>query len=141
MAYRFVDPFGALREFQRALESSRESNWFGPATSGTGSFPAVNFYSKGDDCVLTAEIPGVNKSNIAIDVKGNQIRIRGTKSITQDDNVSAHRRERLSGRFDRTLNIPIKIDADRVAARYEDGVLFVHLPRAESDKPRSVSIS
>ena len=141
MAYRFVDPFGALRDFQRALDSSRLSNWFGPGTAGTGAFPAVNVFSKQDDCVVTAELPGVDKSDIEIDVKGNQVRIRGTKKIVHDDAASVHRRERLSGQFDRTLGIPIEVDSDRVTARYQDGVLFIHLPRAESDKARSVSIS
>lgn len=141
MAYRFVDHFGALREFQRALDSTRLSDWFGTGTAGTGAFPAVNVFLKDDDCVITAELPGVQKSAIEVNVKGNQVRIYGKKDISYDDSVSVHRRERLSGQFDRTLTIPIEVDAKNVTARYQDGVLAVHLPRAESDKPRLVSIS
>jgi HSP20 family protein len=52
-----------------------------------------------------------------------------------------HRRERLSGNFDRTLSLPVKLDADRVKAEYRDGILALSLPRAETDKPRTIKIS
>ena len=141
MAYRIVDPFSALFDFQRALDSSRLSDWFGRGTTGSGTFPAINVFEKGDDCVIVAELPGVEKSDIAIEVKGRQIRISGKKEISYGDNVSFHRRERRSGRFDRTLTMPIQIDAEHVKAEYQDGVLAVFLPRAEADRPRSVNIS
>ena len=141
MVYRLVDPFNALREFQRALDSTRSSDWFERGTAGTGTFPAVNVFSKNDDCVLVAELPGVDKDKIDVSVKGNHIRISGRKEITYDDNVSVHRRERNSGSFDRTLTLPIHVDVDGVKAQYQDGVLAVFLPRAGADKPRSVNIS
>ena len=141
MAYRIVDPFGALFELQRALDSSHRSDWFGRGTTGSGTFPAINVFEKDDDCVIVAELPGVKKSDIAIEVKGRQIRISGKKEISYGDEVSFHRRERRSGRFDRTLTMPIQIDAEHVKAEYQDGVLAVFLPRAEADRPRSVTIS
>ena len=141
MVYRIVDPFSALREFQQALDATRRSDWFGGGTAGTGAFPAVNIFSEEDNCVIVTEIPGVKKSDIAIDVKGNQVRIRGKKQISYEDSVSVHRRERDSGNFDRTLTIPIAVNPDGVKAVYRDGVLAVYLPRAEADKPRSVEIS
>jgi HSP20 family protein len=51
-----------------------------------------------------------------------------------------HRRERVSGVFDRTISVPIQIDAGAVTAEYRDGVLTLSLPRAESDKPRTIEI-
>lgn len=141
MVFRVVDPFYALRDFQRALDSARSSSWFAPGTAGTGAFPAVNVFSKGDDCVIVAELPGVSKNDIDINVQRNQVRISGKKEIAYDENISVHRRERDSGSFDRTLTIPIEVDAEGVKAEYRDGVLAVFLPRAEADKPRSVTIS
>lgn len=141
MVYRIVDPFSALRDFQRALDSTRLSDWFERGTAGMGSFPAVNVFAKGDDCVIVAELPGVKKGDIDVNVKGNQVRISGKKDISYGEDVSVHRRERDSGSFDRTLTIPIEVDADKVQAEYRDGVLAVYLPRAEADKPRSVTIS
>jgi HSP20 family protein len=55
--------------------------------------------------------------------------------------ASLHRRERLSGEFDRAVTIPIQIDADQVKAEYRNGMLALFLPRAERDKPKSISIS
>ena len=51
-----------------------------------------------------------------------------------------HRRERVSGEFDRTLSLPVQVDPDRIKAEYRDGLLAVFLPRAESDKPHSIKI-
>ncbi len=144
MVYRFVDPFNALYDFQRALDSTRFSDWFGRSTAGAGTSPAINVFSKGDDCVIVAELPGVNKNDIDVSVKGNHVRISGKREISygdgDGDGVSIHRRERTSGGFDRTLTVPIHVDADGVKAEFQDGVLAVFLPRAEADKPRSVNI-
>ncbi len=141
MVYRIIDPFNALRDLQQALGSTHLNDWFARSTTSTGSFPAINVFSKGDDCVIIAELPGINKSDIDVNVKGNQITISGKKDISYDDNVSVHRRERDSGNFNRSLTIPIEVDADGVKAEYQDGVLAVFLPRAEADKPRSVTIN
>ena len=73
--------------------------------------------------------------------KCNTIRISGKKTFTYPDSVSLHRRERASGTFDRTLTVPMQIDADGIRAEYRDGVLALSIPRAESDKPRTIRIS
>lgn len=141
MAYRIVDPFSALLDFQRAIDSAHLSNWFAQETSSVGAFPPINVFSKGEDCVVVTEISGVKKSDINIQVKGNKIRLSGKKDISYDENVSVHRRERMAGNFDRTLTLPLEIDSDGIKAEYNDGVLAVFLPRAEADKPRSIMIS
>ena len=73
--------------------------------------------------------------------KGNAIRVSGKKAISYPDGVSVHRRERSAGRFDRTLTVPMQIDAEAIKAEYRDGVLALLIPRAESDKPRTVPIN
>ena len=93
------------------------------------------------DVNVIAELPGLKKSDIDIQVKGNTIRIAGARSVTYPDKVGVHRRERLAGRFDRAINVPVQIDADRVKAEYRDGILALHLPRAEADKPRSIKLA
>ena len=57
-----------------------------------------------------------------------------------EDKASPHRRERIAGSFDRTITLPIRIDPDRIKAEYRDGILALLIPRAESDKPRSIKI-
>jgi HSP20 family protein len=131
----------ALFDFQRALESRLESDWLRGATAGTGAFPPVNVFQQGDNLVAIIELAGINKSDLEIQAKDSTIRISGKKNVAYPEKVSLHRRERLSGTFDRTLTVPIQIDAERIKAEYRDGVLALFIPRAESDKPRSISIN
>ena len=130
----------ALFDLQRAMEAARQSGWFGSATTGYGTFPPVNVLRQGHDFVLVAELPGIDRSKLDVQVKGRQVRIKGTKSAGPDSDVSVHRRERRAGAFDRTLVIPADIDGSRVKAEYQNGVLTLHLPRVEADRPRSVEI-
>ena len=60
--------------------------------------------------------------------------------INYGENVSYHRIERNSSKFDRTLKLPIHVEADQVKAEYKDGILVISLPRAEADKPRRIAI-
>jgi HSP20 family protein len=131
----------ALFDFQRALESRLESDWLRGATAGTGAFPPINVFQQGDNLVAIIELAGVDKSDLEIQAKDRTIRISGKKKVAYPEKVSVHRRERLSGTFDRTLTVPIHIDAERIKAEYRDGVLALFVPRAESDKPRSISIN
>jgi HSP20 family protein len=140
MAISFADPFQALFQFQRALDAFRSSDWLGSSLSGGGGYPPINVFRKGEDLVVITEVPGVNKSDLQIQVKGKTIRIAGTKAIQYGDAASLHRRERLAGGFDRTVALPVEIDADKVRAECRDGILALYLPRAEQDKPRSISV-
>jgi HSP20 family protein len=94
--------------------------------------------------VLIAEVPGINKSDLELQVKGRTIRLAGTKTVKYAGNASLHRRERLAGRFDRSVTLPVQVDPDGpdgVKAECRDGILAMFLPRAEQDKARSISIS
>jgi HSP20 family protein len=141
MVIRVRDPFAALLGLQRAMDGVMGSDWFGSRTSGSGAFPLVNVFNDGEDFVLVAELPGVKKEDLDIQVRGDTLRIQGKKSISYDEGASVHRRERATGQFDRTLTLPAEVDATKVAAEYRDGVLTLRLPRAESAKPRTVTIN
>jgi HSP20 family protein len=136
----FSDPFNTLLGLQEALEAFRTSGWLQQGPSGGGSYPPLNIFRKGDDFVLIAEVPGIGKSDLDVQVKGRTIRLSGTKAVKYDEKASVHRRERLAGRFDRSLTLPVEIDADGIRAECHDGILALSLPRAERDKPRSIKI-
>ncbi len=137
----FGDPFDALFALQRSLESRLASEWLRDATAGSGSYPPVNVFQQNDHLVVVIELPGVDKADLQIQAKGNAIRISGKKAVNYDKAVSIHRRERVSGAFDRTLSVPIQIDPNAVRAEYRDGILAIFVPRADSDKPRAIQIS
>jgi HSP20 family protein len=141
MAMMLSDPFETLLDLQQALDAFRASSWLQSSPSGTGAYPPVNVFRKGDDFVVITEVPGIKKSDLEIQVKGNTIRVAGTKSVAYSEKASLHRRERLAGRFDRAITIPVEIDADKTTAEFHDGILALYLPRAERDKPRSIKLT
>jgi len=136
----FPDPFNTLLGLQQALESFRSSGWLQSSTSSGGSYPPANIFRKGDDFVLIAEVPGISKSDLEVQVKGRTIRLSGSKTVKFAEKASVHRRERLSGRFDRSITLPVDIDPDGVKAECRDGILALSLLRAERDKARSIKI-
>src|SRR5689334_12479012 len=114
MAFVFTDPFETLFNFQQALDELRASAWLEAGLSGQGAFPPLNVFRKEHDIVVIAEVPGVRKDDLSMEAKGNTIRIAGTKRIVFGDGTSVHRRERRSGRFDRTVTLPVEIDAESI---------------------------
>jgi HSP20 family protein len=141
MVMTFADPFEALFNLQRALEGRLASDWLHDQTASQGPFPPINVFQQGDDILAIIELPGIEKNSLNIQAKDNTIRIAGKKSFTYPESVSVHRRERMSGEFDRTLSLPVQLDPDRIKAEYRDGILALYLPRSERDKPRSIKIS
>jgi len=135
------DPFETLLNLQEALDSAFRANWLDSSPSGSGAYPPINVFRKGDDFVVIAEVPGIKKSDLELQVQGNAIRVAGTKALDYPEKASLHRRERLAGRFDRAITIPVEVDADKVKAECRDGILALHLPRAERDKPRSIKLA
>jgi HSP20 family protein len=141
MMPNFSNPFEALFALQRALDARLASDWMADTTAGTGSYPPINIFQQGDDFVAVIELPGVDKSDLQIEAKENTVRISGKKSIKHDEDSSIHRRERVWGVFDRTLSVPVPIDAEAIRAEYREGVLALFIPRAESHKPKAIKIT
>ena len=139
---RLPSAFDTLLGLQRALDSYRTSSWLDSAgPSGGGAYPPVNVFRKGDDYALIAELPGVGKSDIDVQVKGRTVRISGGKSVQYPQSAAVHRRERSAGQFDRAVTLPFDIDAERVQAECRDGVLALVLTRAEHEKPKTIKVS
>jgi HSP20 family protein len=138
--FTFADPFEALFSMQRALDAQVASDWMGRGTAGSGSYPAVNIFKKDSDFVAIFELPGIGRNDIEISAKADSIRVSGKKVIDYGEGASAHRRERVSGVFDRTLSLPVQIDPDRIQAEYNNGILALLIPVAESQKPKTIQI-
>ena len=136
----FSDPFDALASLQQALDSFRESSWLDAGPSGGGAYPPMNVFRKGDDFMIITEIPGVKKSELEVQVKGRTLRLTGAKSVAFPEKAAVHRRERLAGRFDRAITLPVEVDPDGVKAEYRDGILALFLARSEKEKPKTIKI-
>jgi HSP20 family protein len=137
----FTDAFESLSNLQRSFERAMSNDLFGMSTTNRGVFPGINVFRNKDEYVLIAELPGVRKDELSIEVHGDQIRLSGERRLDHSPKeVSVHRRERDFGRFDRTFRVPYTVDQDQVRAEFQDGILKVRLPQVEREKPRRVAI-
>ena len=141
MVSLFTSPVDGLLSLQQALADAMTADWFDSGISSRGAFPPINVFEADNEYVIVAELPGIERSAVDIDIQRNRVRISGNKQVDYDETVSLHRRERRAGAFDRTFSVPFEIDAEQARAEYRDGILALSLPRAEQDRPRSISIS
>jgi HSP20 family protein len=113
----------------------------GAPEPGAGVFPPLNITQDDDNFYLRAEIPGIKPAELSISALRNRVSISGKRDIPPEhDRVSYHRKERPEGVFDRAVTLPTEVDAERVDARYSDGVLTLKLPKAEQTKPRQIAV-
>ncbi|HYN39246.1 MAG TPA: Hsp20/alpha crystallin family protein, partial [Rhodospirillales bacterium] len=105
-------------------------------------FPPVNVWRGADGVIITAEIPGVKLDAVDLMVHQNTLTLKGSRSPeASGEGVSWHRRERSYGPFSRMIELPYPVDADKVKASAQNGILSIELPRPESDKPRKIHIT
>jgi HSP20 family protein len=108
---------------------------------GAGVFPALNVTQDNDAFYVRAEIPGIKPSDLEVSAVRNRISIEGRREIPgETDRVSYHRKERADGAFSRVITLPTEVNADRVEARYADGVLALTLPKTDQAKPRQITV-
>ena len=142
------DPFVELerlrQEFDRAGRpgSARSPGRFAFLPGrGARQYPLVNVADDGESFYVEALAPGVDPDQLEITVVQNRLTIAGEKR-GGDDNAPerVHRVERAAGRFLRTVDLPVEVDADRVEAQYKNGLLKLTLPRAAASRPRRVTV-
>lgn len=136
------DPFMGLRQMQRELERAMGRS-FGDLQQavGGGAYPPVNVFNGTDDMIVQCELAGVAKEDLDISITGETLIIRGQKSPPKEfEKFRYQRRERGLGEFSRTIVLPDKVDADRVEAKLEAGILMVRLPKSEAAKPKQVQV-
>jgi HSP20 family protein len=106
-----------------------------------GVFPPLNVTQDDDHFYVRAEIPGIDPKELQISALRNRVSLAGRRELPKEhERASYHRKERAEGSFNRTLTLPTFIDAERVEARYTDGVLMLTLPKAEEAKPRQITV-
>jgi Molecular chaperone (small heat shock protein) len=101
----------------------------------------IDVMDRDNEIVIRAEVPGMDKEKLDVQVHGNQVYISGSKeeSKTEEDGKYIYR-ERRYGDFSRTVQLPVEVDASQSKAAYKDGVLELVLPKAESAKRRKISV-
>lgn len=114
----------------------------GPLSVLSGrSVPAVNLWEDDNHLYAEAEVPGLKLDDLEITLMGNELTIKGTRQEdAAEEGVSYHRRERSHRSFSRVVRLPSDIDAEKISARLENGVLTVTIPKAETARPRKIEI-
>ncbi|MFH1747264.1 MAG: Hsp20/alpha crystallin family protein [Planctomycetota bacterium] len=105
-----------------------------------GVFPALNIWDDGDVWHVEADVPGVKLDDLEIFAMGNEVTIKGQRTLADNNDQQYLRQERMTGEFQRSIKLPVEVDADKIEALLQDGVLTLHLPRAESTKPRKIQV-
>ncbi len=139
-----VDPFRDLSDMQSEMNRLLDG-LFGGGNHSAGVervwTPAVDMYETKDDLMVKAELPGLTEKDIHLSITGDMLTLRGERQWNQDlKEGNFYRGERWFGKFERALQLPIAIQADRVKASYREGVLTITLPKAEEIKAKDIKI-
>ena len=131
------DPWRQFRQLQREV-----GQLFGGGTAWQGGqYPAVNMWTDENDVVLTTEMPGVKSDDLDISVQKNIVTLRGKRTIADaDKNETVHRQERASGQFARSIRLPFAVDAEKVSASLNKGILRLTLPQAQSEAVKKIEV-
>ena len=113
-----------------------------PATASGGVWaPPVDMYATKDDLILTLELPGVSEKDVTVTITGDLLTVKGERRFEQQVNeLDLLHVERTYGKFERLIQLPMAVQADRVKATYRDGVLEIRLPKVEELKPKEIKI-
>ena len=142
----FMSPFGLLQEMSNEMSRLFERFPFGMGGMEMARdvwTPQVDVLRKGDNFIVRADLPGLTKDDIAVDVTEDHLTIRGERREEREEEREGYYwHERSEGSFYRTIPIPEGADIDRAAARFENGVLEISLPapREEQRRGRRIEI-
>ena len=136
----FLTPFDAIFDqlVNKTFPTFKEETG---VSFNKGAYPKVNVYEYDDKIGIIAEIPGLVKSNVSVDVEDQVLTISGDKHGIEDTNgVKCITRELKQSAFTRSFNLGEHLDGDNVSATFKDGLLSIHVPKIEPEKPKKHSV-
>ena len=146
MAITRWDPFRDLNILQermnRVFEDAAGRGWKTDEPSATNSWsPAVDIYETEREIMVQAELPGVARKDIALQLENNVLTLKGERKFEKETSQeNYHRIERSYGGFSRAFTIPSSVDDDKIRADYKDGILKIALPKKEQVKAKQIKI-
>jgi len=141
-------PLERLSELHREIDRLFQSPFSSLVGQGSlqpfrsGWCPAMDVYEDSDALYVQAELPGMKKEQIELSLQDGMLTLAGERKLdAPEQGTETYRSERLMGRFHRTLALHVPVEADKVKATYQDGILTVTLPKAETAKPRQIQVN
>jgi HSP20 family protein len=139
-SFGFAD-FGGAYKPQRQLRRELDRLFGELERSGSaGGTSSVSFEDQGETFVFRADVPGLTEADLQVNVSGNTLTVRGERKVQVPEGHSAHRRERSDYRFDRSYELPSRVDADKATATLKHGVLTLTLPKVAEAQPRQIAV-
>jgi HSP20 family protein len=133
------NPFQEIQSEMNRLFDTFLGRPAAPETGGRFWMPTVDAWETNDDLILSFDVPGVPEKEISLSITGDLLTLKGERRGNERGNGDSYfHGERTLGRFERSLRLPVPVDAERVKATYRDGVLEVRLPKAESSRPKEI---
>lgn len=104
-------------------------------------YPAVDMFDEEDKIVIKAELPGMDKKDVSVDIKDRVLTLSGERKYDNEvKEENYYRRERSYGKFKRAFNLPADTDSAKIKANFSDGVLKIEIPKPEEQKPKQITI-
>ena len=104
------------------------------------SWPLTNVCEDADHVYVEAELPGLKLDDIEVTVHGKDLVLAGERKLPERENVQYHLRDVRGGKFEKRLRLPVAVDAEKVAAILQHGILTITLPKAQSARPRRIEV-
>ncbi len=139
------EPFRDLTDFRNSIDRVFDRGYARPwrvvRWEPAESRLPVDLYETDDAVTVTASLPGVKADDVHISVIGNTLTIKGeTKDENEEKDQNYYRQERRFGAFQRVITLPVKVEADKASATFEDGVLTLELPKAAEVKAQTIEV-
>ena len=140
------EPFEGLNKVQSRINELFDDTFGRPRTyakAPAGAWlPPVDILESKDAYLIRAELPGMKKEDFNVEVNDGTLTVSGERKYEEPaSGVEYHRVERVAGKFSRSFYLPQTVKQDGIKATYRDGILEVHVPKAEEAKPRQIAIS
>lgn len=144
-AFSSRDPFDSMRMELRRFADSLERDMGISTTARTSSFyPAIDVKDQGSEYVVSVEIPGVDRHDVKLEINNGLLMVQGQKQEEKkEERKNYYRMESAFGFFQRTLNLPLDADEEKVSAKFKNGILDIHIAKQEGasrTKSREISI-
>jgi HSP20 family protein len=141
------EPVRELNSLQTEMNRLFNTFFDTPTTGGNGGggvrrwVPSMDLVETDEHFVLGADLPGLTEADVSIELEDNVLTVAGERKAEREDKEEGfYRMERSFGQFRRSLTLPEGVDADKIAATFDKGVLEVRIPKPEERKPRRVAI-
>lgn len=135
------DPFNDMLKLSTLMDQLLANAFVPMERLGRTARLPIDVAENDEGYIVQAVVPGVDPNKLEIILDGQVLTIRGEWPQPQvPEGVTFHLRERGSGRFERSIQFPLPVEADKVQTHYENGILTLHLPKAEAVKPRRITV-